>query len=143
MLSSVFRIIFILIGNFSVPPLTEALSGFIISKDGRERPPAHFIKSHGNDHAANRHGSSALPLMFFLKIDFCVKSRHLLTIITKYGKITIKATPHNLRRTACLNLVPSACPKNLSKATALLQFFVQPDEKSYNAIRTPELCGVA
>ena len=65
MLSSVFRVIFILIGNFSVPLLTEALSGFIISKDGRERPPAHFIKNHGNDHAANQHGSSALLLMFF------------------------------------------------------------------------------
>ncbi len=34
----------------------------------------------------------------------------------------IKATPHNSRRTACLNLIPSACPKNLGKATALPQF---------------------
>ncbi|MEE0875309.1 MAG: fibronectin type III domain-containing protein [Ruminococcus sp.] len=35
---------------------------------------------------------------------------------------TVKATPHNSRRTACLNLIPSACPKNLGKATALPQF---------------------
>ena len=30
-----------------------------------------------------------------------------------------KATPHNSRRTACLNTIPSACPKNLGKASAL------------------------
>ena len=29
----------------------------------------------------------------------------------------IKATPHNSKRTACLNIIPSACPKNLGKAT--------------------------
>ena len=31
----------------------------------------------------------------------------------------LKATPHNSRRTACLNIIPSACPKNLGKASAL------------------------
>ena len=58
----------------------------------------------------------------------------------------IKATPHNSRCTACLNLIPSACPKNLGKAARrqpYLNLFVQPDEKSYCAIRTPELCGIA
>ena len=34
----------------------------------------------------------------------------------------IKATPHNSKCTACLNIIPSACPKNLGKATALPQF---------------------
>ena len=37
-------------------------------------------------------------------------------------KNILKATPHNSRRTAYLNLIPSACPKNLGKATALPQF---------------------
>ena len=40
--------------------------------------------------------------------------------LQKVGKV--KATPHNSRRPACLNLIPSACPKNLGKATALPQF---------------------
>ena len=33
--------------------------------------------------------------------------------------------------------------KSLGKASALPPFFVQPDEKSCYAIRTPELCGIA
>ena len=33
--------------------------------------------------------------------------------------------------------------KSLGKASALPRFFVQPDEKSYFAIRTPKLCGIA
>jgi hypothetical protein len=31
----------------------------------------------------------------------------------------LKATPHNSRRTTCLNIIPSACPENLGKASAL------------------------
>ena len=34
-------------------------------------------------------------------------------------EVLIKAIPHNSRRTACLNIIPSACPKNLGKASAL------------------------
>ena len=40
----------------------------------------------------------------------------------EYNEDFLKAAPHNSRRTACFNLVPSACPKNLGKATALPQF---------------------
>ena len=35
------------------------------------------------------------------------------------SEVEFKATPHNSRRTACLNIIPSACPKNLGKASAL------------------------
>ncbi|MEE1171214.1 MAG: hypothetical protein U0K87_02565 [Ruminococcus sp.] len=52
------------------------------------------------------------------------------------------ATPHNSRHTPRLNISQFA-QKSLGKASALPQFFVQPDEKSCYAIRTPEFCGVA
>ena len=40
-------------------------------------------------------------------------------LIYVYRPTKLKATPHNSRRTVCLNIIPSACPKNLGKASAL------------------------
>ena len=55
----------------------------------------------------------------------------------------LKATPNNSRRPACLFLFRQLAQKILARRQPCLNLFVQPDEKSYCAIRTPELCGIA
>jgi len=54
-----------------------------------------------------------------------------------------KATPHNSRRPACLFLFRQLAQKISARRQPYLNLFEQPDEKSYCAIRTPELCGIA
>ncbi len=56
-----------------------------------------------------------------IMLSYTVRDRGGAYEAKKYAE-KLKATPHNSRRTACLNLIPSACPKNLGKATALPQF---------------------
>ncbi len=60
-----------------------------------------------------------------------------------YAKSIVEATPHNSRRPACLFLFRQLAQKISARRQPYLNLFVQPDEKSYCAIRTPELCGIA